>query len=157
VYRTADGQELVVVDGHIHLWDARPENRKTAYGWIRCFYDYTVALSPAEYVWPFERYCYYGADALTQDVFVNGYVDVGIFASTYLHEFFVNGVTTHAQNFLSIPGNLVGSYSELTELLHLAATGQVKLATQVYRLEQINEAMHDLAAGRVRGRAVLVP
>jgi NAD+-dependent secondary alcohol dehydrogenase Adh1 len=60
-------------------------------------------------------------------------------------------------NELSILGNLVGSYSELRELLHLAATGQVKLATQVYRLEQINEAMHDLAAGRVRGRAVLVP
>jgi predicted TIM-barrel fold metal-dependent hydrolase len=101
VYRTADGQELFVVDGHIHLWDARPENWKTAYGegWIRCFYDYTVALSPAEYVWPFERYCYYGADALIQDVFVDGYVDVGIFASTYLHEFFVNGFNTHAQNF----------------------------------------------------------
>lgn len=60
-------------------------------------------------------------------------------------------------NEVSIVGNLVGNYTELTELMALAADGKVKLASRVYSLDQINEAMHDLIAGRVPGRAVLVP
>lgn len=58
---------------------------------------------------------------------------------------------------ISVVGNLVGNYTELSELMTLAAAGKVRLHTQVYPLEQANEALKDLAAGRVRGRAVLVP
>lgn len=60
-------------------------------------------------------------------------------------------------NEFSIVGNLVGSYTELSELMVLAAQGVVKLSTQPYSLEDVNEAMHDLAEGRLVKRAVLVP
>ena len=58
---------------------------------------------------------------------------------------------------LNIVGTLVGNYNELFELMILAAREQVKLATTTYRLDQVNEAMHDLIEGRMTGRAVLVP
>jgi predicted TIM-barrel fold metal-dependent hydrolase len=84
----------------MHLWDASPENWRNQYGegWIRCFYDYHTGLSPEEYVWPFEKYCKYGEETLIDDVFLKGHVDMGIFNSTYLHEFFKNGFNTHEQN-----------------------------------------------------------
>jgi predicted TIM-barrel fold metal-dependent hydrolase len=97
---TADGQEIFVVDGHMHLWDASPENWRNQWGegWIRCFYDYHAGLSPADYVWPFEKYCKYGEETLVNDLFVDGYVDVGILNSTYLYEFYHYGFNTHIQN-----------------------------------------------------------
>jgi NAD+-dependent secondary alcohol dehydrogenase Adh1 len=58
---------------------------------------------------------------------------------------------------LSIVGNLVGNYTELSELMTLAAEGKVTLATRTYSLDDVNEAMHDLINGRLPGRAVLVP
>ncbi|MCH7689337.1 MAG: zinc-binding dehydrogenase [Planctomycetes bacterium] len=58
---------------------------------------------------------------------------------------------------LNIVGTLVGNYTELFELMVLAAEEKVKLATTTYKLDQVNEAMHDLAEGRLTGRAVLVP
>ncbi len=54
-------------------------------------------------------------------------------------------------------GNLVGSYNDLTELMVLAARGLVKLHTVPYPLAEYQRAIDDLAAGRVRGRAILVP
>ena len=60
-------------------------------------------------------------------------------------------------NELSIVGNMVGSYTELSELLVLAAQGTVRLSTKTYRLDDINEAMHELIEARLVGRAVLVP
>ena len=42
-------------------------------------------------------------------------------------------------------------------LMTLAAQGHVKLTTREYRLDQVNEAMHDLIAGRLPGRGVLIP
>ena len=60
-------------------------------------------------------------------------------------------------NEFSIVGNMVGSYSELSELMVLAAKGIVTLSTKTYRLDDVNEAMHDLIEGRLVGRAVLVP
>jgi NAD+-dependent secondary alcohol dehydrogenase Adh1 len=57
----------------------------------------------------------------------------------------------------TIVGNLVGTYAELVELMALAERGLVTLATQEYRLRDANTALHDLQAGRVTGRAVLVP
>ncbi|KOS58023.1 NAD(P)-dependent alcohol dehydrogenase [Rhodococcus rhodochrous] len=54
-------------------------------------------------------------------------------------------------------GNLVGSYNDLQELMALAADGKVTLHTTKYPLEQFQQAIDDLDAGRVRGRAILIP
>lgn len=54
-------------------------------------------------------------------------------------------------------GNLVGSYNDLGELMALAAQGKVKLHTTEYPLTEFGRAIADLDAGRVRGRAILVP
>ncbi|MFC9982114.1 NAD(P)-dependent alcohol dehydrogenase [Gordonia sp. NPDC127522] len=54
-------------------------------------------------------------------------------------------------------GNLVGSYNDLGELMDLAARGKVKLHTSTYALDDFQQALDDLDAGRVRGRAILVP
>ncbi|MBA8793723.1 NAD+-dependent secondary alcohol dehydrogenase Adh1 [Friedmanniella endophytica] len=54
-------------------------------------------------------------------------------------------------------GNLVGSYNDLAELMVLAAQGKVKLHTTVYKLDEFQQAIDDLSAGQVRGRAILVP
>ncbi|RDH77484.1 NAD(P)-dependent alcohol dehydrogenase [Mycolicibacterium moriokaense] len=54
-------------------------------------------------------------------------------------------------------GNLVGSYNDLQELMALAAQGKVTLHTTKYPLDDFQRALDDLDAGRVRGRAILVP
>jgi len=58
---------------------------------------------------------------------------------------------------ISIVGDLVGSYNDLVELMALAAQQRVQLHTSKYRLDQFQDALDDLAAGRIRGRAILVP
>jgi len=57
----------------------------------------------------------------------------------------------------NIIGNIVGNYNELAELMVLAQTGKVTLHTSIYPLDAAAEAIADLDAGRVRGRAILVP
>ncbi len=57
----------------------------------------------------------------------------------------------------NIVGNLVGTWSELYELMELANKGLVKLSMQEYKLGDANKALHDLNEGKVKGRAVLVP
>jgi predicted TIM-barrel fold metal-dependent hydrolase len=95
-----DGEKYFVVDGHIHLWDGSPANQKNEYGagFISCFYDYHRNLSPAEYVWPKEKYEKYTEQDLMTDLFEKGYVDVGIFQPTYLTDFYVNGFNTTEQD-----------------------------------------------------------
>jgi NAD+-dependent secondary alcohol dehydrogenase Adh1 len=58
---------------------------------------------------------------------------------------------------IAIVGSLVGNYTELTELMDLAAAGKVTLHSQQYSLDDANQALDDLHHGKVRGRAVLVP
>ncbi|SNR24031.1 hypothetical protein SAMN06272737_101205 [Blastococcus mobilis] len=58
---------------------------------------------------------------------------------------------------INIIGNLVGSYTDLVELMALAAQQRVRLHTAKYALESFQDALDDLDAGRVRGRAILVP
>ena len=55
-----DGESYFVVDAHIALWDARPENQRNVHGrqFIDCFYDYHRNLSPESEVWPYEDYLY---------------------------------------------------------------------------------------------------
>jgi NAD+-dependent secondary alcohol dehydrogenase Adh1 len=57
----------------------------------------------------------------------------------------------------NIIGNLVGSYNDLVELMALAARSKVTLHTAKYRLDQFQDALDDLDAGKVRGRAILIP
>ncbi len=57
----------------------------------------------------------------------------------------------------NIVGNIVGTYNELAELMVLAQAGKVTLHTKTYPLDHAIEALHDLDAGQVRGRAILVP
>ncbi|MCW2643492.1 MAG: adh [Dactylosporangium sp.] len=57
----------------------------------------------------------------------------------------------------NIIGNIVGTYNELAELMVLAESGKVTLHTKTYPLAEAAEALKDLDAGRVRGRAILVP
>ena len=58
---------------------------------------------------------------------------------------------------INIIGNLVGSYNDLCDLMALAARGAVRLHTVKYPLDDFQRAIEDLDAGRVRGRAILVP
>ncbi|MEU9690938.1 NAD(P)-dependent alcohol dehydrogenase [Amycolatopsis japonica] len=58
---------------------------------------------------------------------------------------------------INLIGNLVGSYTDLCELMVLAAQGRVKLHTARYPLDEFQTALDDLDAGRIRGRAILVP
>jgi NAD+-dependent secondary alcohol dehydrogenase Adh1 len=58
---------------------------------------------------------------------------------------------------INIVGNLVGTYSDLVELMVLAARGQVKLHTATYPLDAFNDALADLDQGRLHGRGILVP
>ncbi len=57
----------------------------------------------------------------------------------------------------NVIGNIVGTYTDLAELMALAQGGKVTLHTRTYPLEAAVEAVADLDAGRVRGRAILVP
>jgi NAD+-dependent secondary alcohol dehydrogenase Adh1 len=57
----------------------------------------------------------------------------------------------------NVIGNLVGSYNDLCDLMALAARGAVTLHTAKYQLDDFQSAIDDLDAGRVRGRAILVP
>jgi NAD+-dependent secondary alcohol dehydrogenase Adh1 len=57
----------------------------------------------------------------------------------------------------NIVGNIVGTYNDLAELMALAQGGKVTLHTKVYPLTAAADAFADLDAGRVRGRAILVP
>ena len=57
----------------------------------------------------------------------------------------------------NIIGNIVGTYNDLAELMALAQSGKVTLHTRTYPLDAAADALADLDAGRVRGRAILVP
>ena len=58
---------------------------------------------------------------------------------------------------INVVGNLVGTYNDLAELMVLAQSGNVTLHTKTYPLASALDAFHDLDAGNVRGRAILVP
>jgi NAD+-dependent secondary alcohol dehydrogenase Adh1 len=57
----------------------------------------------------------------------------------------------------NVIGNIVGTYGDLAELMVLAEAGKVTLHTEQYPLDRAVDALHDLDAGKVRGRAILVP
>jgi NAD+-dependent secondary alcohol dehydrogenase Adh1 len=60
-------------------------------------------------------------------------------------------------NEINFVGNLVGTYNDLVELMALTSEGKVALHTVSYPLEAVNDATHDLEAGRLRGRGIMIP
>ena len=88
-----DDTSYFIVDAHIALWDARPENQRNIHGkqFIDCFYDYHRNLSPESEVWSYEEYLYQGGDRLMKDLFTDGYVDHAIFQPAFLGEFYYKG------------------------------------------------------------------
>jgi predicted TIM-barrel fold metal-dependent hydrolase len=109
-----DGEKYFVVDGHLHFWDASPENwvkgqEQYAKGWIECFHAY-MGLGPAETHWPIEKFQKYTEEDFVKDVFEEGHVDVGIFQSTYLKSWYRDGFNTAERNAklaAKYPGRLI--------------------------------------------------
>jgi NAD+-dependent secondary alcohol dehydrogenase Adh1 len=106
-----------------------------------------------------------GAEAVIDFVGEKGTTTKGLAMTRAMGSYYIVGygedITIPAVDLIiterSIVGNLVGTWAELTELMALADRGRVHLATQEYSLRDANKALQDLNAGRVRGRAVLVP
>src|SRR5215831_7820834 len=99
-----NGEKYFVVDGHMHYWNAAPDNwvpgaEQYAKGWIECFHAYQ-GLGPPETHWTIEHFQKYSEDDLMKDVFEDGYVDVAIFQPTYLKEWYKEGFNTTERNAL---------------------------------------------------------
>ncbi|MFC4766748.1 amidohydrolase family protein [Effusibacillus consociatus] len=114
MFKTENGEEIFVIDGHIALWDGSPENQLNIHGaqFINCFYDYHKNLSPAEYLWPKNKFQKYDADTLVNDLFVKGYVDMAIFQPVFLTDFYKNGfgdIEKNADLAKQYPGRFIGN------------------------------------------------
>lgn len=107
----------------------------------------------------------HGAEAVLDFVGEGGAVETGVACLRRNGNYYVIGyggrlnvptidVISTEINFI---GNLVGSYNDLSELMVLAARGKVTLHTQRYPLASFQQALDDLDAGAVRGRAILIP
>jgi uncharacterized protein len=75
-----DGEKYYVLDGHLHFWDASPDNwvkgqEQYAKGWIECFHAY-MGLAPAETHWTLEHFQKYSVEDFEKDVFQDGHVDM---------------------------------------------------------------------------------
>src|ERR1700755_2415114 len=83
----------VIVDAHIALWDAPPENQRNVHGkqFIDCFYDYHRNLSPESEVWSYEEHLYQGGDRVKKELVTGGYHDHAIFQPAFLGEFYYKG------------------------------------------------------------------
>jgi uncharacterized protein len=169
MYKSPDGESYFIVDGHIHNWDASPENQANKYGegFINCFYDYHRNLSPPEWVWPLEKFQHYGEETLMHDLFDEGYVDVGIFQPTYLTDFYKNGFNTTEQDAPlkeQHPDKFVlnGSFdprdgerglAEFEELVHRYNLKGVKLYTAEWRGDSRGWKLTDHEAERYLEKA----
>ncbi|SDB81436.1 NAD+-dependent secondary alcohol dehydrogenase Adh1 [Raineyella antarctica] len=106
-----------------------------------------------------------GAEALIDFVGEGGATSEGIAMLREAGDYYVVGygedicvpTIDMVSNEINIIGNLVGSYNDLQDLMALAARGAVTLHTQKYALDDFQQAISDLDAGKVRGRAILVP
>jgi hypothetical protein len=100
MYRTKSGEEIFIIDGHTHNWNAAKDNIKNVHGqqFIDCFYGYHTVLSPKEQLWPKEKFDRYGPEQMYQDLFVDGPDDMAILQCTYLTDFYKNGFNTIEQN-----------------------------------------------------------
>jgi NAD+-dependent secondary alcohol dehydrogenase Adh1 len=53
--------------------------------------------------------------------------------------------------------NLVGSWTDLWEVVQLHAAGRITLKTETHPLAEVNEVLGRLREGDITGRAVLLP
>jgi predicted TIM-barrel fold metal-dependent hydrolase len=86
-----------------------PGAEQYAKGWIECFHAY-MGLAPAETHWPLDKFQKYSEEDFVKDVFEDGGVDVGVFQSTYLKEWYTTGFNTAAENAKiaeKYPGKLI--------------------------------------------------
>jgi len=58
---------------------------------------------------------------------------------------------------ITVAGNLIGTNTDLADLVALASQGKVVLHSSRYPLQAANDAIDDLRHGRIRGRAILIP
>jgi hypothetical protein len=100
MYTTPEGEEIFIIDGHVHFWDASAANQKNRHGreFIDCFYGYHSFLSPKEYLLDRTQFDKYSAETMYRDLFEDGPDDMAIFLPTYLKEFYINGFNTTEQN-----------------------------------------------------------
>lgn len=100
MYRTSDGQEYFVIDGHVHYWDGSPANQKNRHGeeFVNCFHDYQKGLSPEDYIWDPDKFRKYDKETMVNDLFKVGYDDMAIFQPTYLTDFYKEGFNTTERN-----------------------------------------------------------
>lgn len=106
-----------------------------------------------------------GAEAIIDFVGENGALEDGIAMLQRAGSYYIIGyggtlsVPTIAVigNEMNFIGNLVGTYNDLAELMTLTTQGKVTLHTTTYPLDAALEAIHDLDAGKLRGRAILTP
>ena len=109
-----NGEKFFVFDSHLHFWDASPANwvpgaEEYAKGWIECFHAYQ-GLGPAETHWTLEHFQKYSVEDFEKDVFQEGHVDVAVFQSTYLKEWYTKGFNDIEQNASILdrfPGKLI--------------------------------------------------
>nr|WP_291407410.1 zinc-binding dehydrogenase [Actinophytocola sp.] len=58
---------------------------------------------------------------------------------------------------ISVIGSIVGTRVDLAEVFHLHAAGRTKVDVEVRKLDEINDAISDVLAGRVTARVVFEP
>lgn len=99
MFVTAEEDQVLIIDGHVHLWDAREQNRRNRYGltFIESFWGAHVGMTPADQRWDYEKFLHYGVEGAAKDLFEDGYVDYAVMLPTNLHDFYVNGFNTTEQ------------------------------------------------------------
>lgn len=60
-------------------------------------------------------------------------------------------------NEYSVMGSLWGNYNELGEVVGLYRKGNLKTPVTQFKLDDVGSAIDDLRAGKIQGRAILVP
>ncbi|MGS0755951.1 amidohydrolase family protein, partial [Roseateles sp. GG27B] len=139
MFKTKSGEEIFIIDGHVHNWNATKANQKNIHGeqFIKCFYGYHTFLQPKDKQWTLAQFEHYGEEKMYRDLFVDGYDDMAICQPTYLKDFYVNGFNTTEQNAVlkaKYPNRFVlnGAFDPrdgeagLDALEELAATHQLK-------------------------------
>ncbi|MBM3532431.1 MAG: zinc-binding dehydrogenase [Alphaproteobacteria bacterium] len=91
-----------------------------------------------------------GIDALNKG---GTYIIVGLFGGDVTLP-----LVTIPMRALTVRGSYVGTLSEMRELLALVRSGKVRpMPVGRRRLDEVNQALEDLKAGRIVGRVVLAP
>lgn len=60
-------------------------------------------------------------------------------------------------NEYSVIGSLWGNYNELTEVIALARTKRLMTPITQFKLNEVGKAIENLEAGKIQGRAILIP